>query len=137
VRIEAEAGALTPMDRIELLLDGEVVESVSAPEGVRHASLAYEFQAGKSCWFALRVQGPKDPWVIDDAVFAHTSPVCVTVDGAPRRSAEDAAYFVEWIERLIAMTLLKGRFASDAERDAVIAEFRAGQAYYRAQLTNA
>jgi hypothetical protein len=137
VRIQAEAGALAPMERIELLLNGEVVESVEAPDGVRHSSLVYEFQARKSCWFALRVQGPRDPWVIDDAVFAHTSPVYVTVDGAPRRSAEDAAYFVEWIDRLIAMTQMKGRFESDADRDAVIAEFRAGQAYYAAQTATA
>ncbi len=136
VCIEAEAGAMVPMERIELLLNGEVVESVHAPDGVRHAALVYEFEARESCWFALRVQGPRDPSVFADPVFAHTSPVYVTVDGAPRRSRHDAAYFVEWIDRLIAQTEVKGRFASDADRDAVIAEFRAGQAYYAAQLEN-
>ena len=46
---------------------------------------------------------------------------------------DDAAYFVEWIERMIAMTEERARFPSDAARDAVIAAFREGQAYFRAR----
>ncbi|HYM15972.1 MAG TPA: CehA/McbA family metallohydrolase [Dehalococcoidia bacterium] len=131
IRIEAAAGAHVNMERLELLVDGEMVEAVVSDGGMDRAALTYELTARESCWFALRAQGPADPRVMDDAVFAHTSPVYVNVDGAPRRHAADAAYFAEWIERLIAMTEREGRFPDDASRDAVIAEFRAAQAYYR------
>ena len=67
-----------------------------------------------------------------DGAFAHTSPIYVTVAGAPVASRDDAAYFVDWIERLIAVTEAKARFPSEADRDRVIAQFREGQAYYRA-----
>jgi len=132
VRIEAGARSRVRMDRVELVVDGEVVQSVVSPEGMTRASIAYELRVQRSCWFAVRASGPPDPAVIDDACFAHTSPVYVTVAGAPRRHAGDAAYFVEWIDRLIAMTEREGRFPDDDARDEVIAQFRAGQAYYRA-----
>jgi hypothetical protein len=70
--------------------------------------------------------------VLDTTVFAHTSPVYVAVDGAPVQSRDDAAYFVEWIDRLIDMAARTNRYASDADRDAVAAIFRRGQEYYRA-----
>jgi hypothetical protein len=134
VTIAAEAGSYVDMQRVELLIDGQVVATLAAPEGVRHAAVSHEFAVQESCWIALRAAGAKDERVMDDYVFAHTSPIYVTVDGAPQRSADDAAYFIDWIDRLIAMTEREGRFESDADREASIAEFRAGQDYYRAQL---
>lgn len=132
IHIEAAAGSHALMERVELIVDGEVVASVDATEGMQHASLTHELAARGSCWFALRASGPADALVIDDALYAHTSPVYVSVDGAPQHNAAEAAYFVEWIERLIAMTEREGHFPDEASRDAVIAEFREGQAYYRA-----
>jgi hypothetical protein len=134
VRVEAEAGSIVPMTAMELLINGQVVESATSADGVRRASLAYEFPAVSSCWIALRVTGPKDDRVMDDYVFAHTSPVYVTVDAAPRRSPDDADYFVEWIDRFVAQVETRGVFESPSDRDALLAEFRAGQAYYRTQL---
>jgi hypothetical protein len=55
----------------------------------------------------------------------------VNVAGGPVASPSDAAYFVDWIDRLVAVTEEHARFPSAAERDEVIALFRQGQAYYR------
>lgn len=132
LRVEASAGSYAPMERIELVVNGEAVASAAATDGGRYTRLVHEVIARESCWIALRATGPAHDLVLDDALFAHTSPVYVTVDGAPVARGEDAAYFVEWIERLIAMTRAEGRFASEAQMDEVLAVFRAGQAYYRA-----
>jgi hypothetical protein len=132
LRVEAEAGSHVPMERIELIVNGEVVASAVATDGGTHAAIAHEIAVETSCWIALRAAGGAHPLVLDEALFAHTSPVYVSVPGAPIPCAADAAYFVEWIDRLIAHAEAHGRFPSDADRDAVTALFREGQAYYRA-----
>ncbi|MDE3095498.1 MAG: CehA/McbA family metallohydrolase [Chloroflexota bacterium] len=133
LRVEASAGSYAPMERIELVINGEAVASADATDGGRYARLTHEVVTRESCWVALRAMGPVHDLVLGDALFAHTSPIYVTVDGAPVARAEDAAYFVEWIERLIAMTRAEGRFVSEAQMDDVLAVFREGQAYYRAR----
>jgi len=64
-------------------------------------------------------------------LYAHARPIYVTVDGAGVSRPNDAAYFVEWIDRLIEMCETKGVYSSDADRASVVALFREGQTYYR------
>jgi hypothetical protein len=42
------------------------------------------------------------------------------------------AYFVEWIDRLIDLAVREGRYPSDEAREAVLATFREGRAWYEA-----
>ncbi len=133
LHIEAEAGSAVPIERIELLVNGDVIASAAVDGDRRHASLSHDVRIEGSCWIAVRVSGPVHELVLDtDGAFAHTSPVYVTVADAPIANGDDAAYFVEWIERLIAVTEARARFPSEAERDGVVALFREGQGYYRA-----
>ncbi len=135
LRIDAEAGSAVPIDRIELIVNGEGVASAASDADGRHAALTHDLPIDGSCWIAARVIGPEHELVLDpDGAFAHTSPIYVTVTGARIANRDDAAYFVEWIERLIAVTEAKARFPSDADRARVVAQFREGQAYYRALL---
>ncbi|MEX2247260.1 MAG: CehA/McbA family metallohydrolase [Dehalococcoidia bacterium] len=132
LRVEGAATSSVPIDRLELIVNGGVVASAEADNGGRRASISHDLRLGGSCWIALRCSGAKDELVLDpDGAFAHTSPVYVAVAGARLALREDAAYFVEWIERLVATTESRARFPSDAAREAVIAVFREGQAYYR------
>jgi hypothetical protein len=84
------------------------------------------------CWVALRARGAAHPSVLGREVFAHTSPVYVIVDGRGAASADDAAYFVEWIDRFIELAVREGRYPSDEARDAVLATFAEGRAWYEA-----
>src|SRR4029450_1744821 len=51
-------------------------------------------------WIALRVKGQRGPSQQAAEAFAHTSAVYVEIAGRPARSAEDAEYFIRWIQRL-------------------------------------
>ena len=55
----------------------------------------------QSGWCLLRASSekPEHP-VLDDYVYATTSPIYVSVGGAATKSAEDAAFFLSWIGRL-------------------------------------
>lgn len=132
LRIEAAAGSRAPFASLELVVNGAVVASAPATDGGGTAALAYDLRAERSCWVAVRARGLAHALALGGAVYAHTSPIYITVDGAAQRSADDAAYFHTWIERLIAMAQERGRYADGAQRDAVIALFREGQRYYSA-----
>jgi hypothetical protein len=130
LRVEGAVTSAVPVEQMELVVNGAVVESVEVNREA--ASVSHDLRIEGSCWVALRCRGPRDERVLDpEGAFAHTSPVYVNA-GGPVRHASDSAYFVEWIERLIAVTEARARFPSAAERERVVALFREGQAYYRA-----
>ncbi len=135
IHVEAAAGSYAPMDVLELVVNGEVVASGEATDNGRTASLTHDLRIDASCWIAARARGPAHPLVLDDLVFAHTSPIYVTVDSTPISRPDDARYFVDWIDRLIAMAETKGVYHSPADRDSVVGLFREGQNYYRQLAT--
>ncbi len=84
----------------------------------------------RSCWIGLRALGAGHALVFGGPLFAHTSPVYVDVAGAPLADPSAAAYFVEWIDRLIAMCSSDGRYPDDASRDEVISLFASAREVY-------
>jgi hypothetical protein len=67
----------------------------------------------------------------DREVYAHTSPVYVTVAGRPVASREDAEFFIGQIDALIAKMDARGNFEHRGQRDAIVARFREAQEIYR------
>jgi hypothetical protein len=133
LRVEGSARSGVPMDQVELIVNGEIVTMARATGDGREARISHDLRVDRSCWVALRATGAVHEMVLHpEGVFAHTSPIYVTVGGAPVARPDDAAYFVEWIDRLIAVTEERARFPSDAERARVVAIFRSGQDVYRA-----
>ena len=131
LEVEAEAHSFAPMERIELIVNGEVAATSNADEGGRRAHLSERVTVNESSWFAFRALGPPGRLVLGGDLFAHTSPVYVSIADRPQGSAQDGAYFVSWIDRLIEMAIERGSFASDADRDRVVALFRSGQEHFR------
>jgi hypothetical protein len=88
------ASVTVPMTRVELIVNGEVVESqeVSASHGIGN----WNKKVDKSSWFALLVRGqyPDKPEIIT----AHTSPVMIHVEGSRMLAAADAVTILEQIE---------------------------------------
>ena len=69
----------------------------------------------------------------DAYVFAHTTPVYVTVAGQPVSSPEDARFYADWIEGLIRRTNERGRFANSEHRTEVTNLFEKALAIYKRQ----
>jgi hypothetical protein len=144
LRIEAAAGSAAPMDRIEIIVNGVVVASTAASDGGVSAAVTHDLTVAGPCWIAARVLGPKSRLVLDPGesnaappgdVYAHTSPVYVSIAGARQTSPEAAEYFVDWIERLVAQVERHGRYPSESERAGVITLFRQAQDWYRAMAS--
>ncbi len=132
LRVEGSALSAVPIERVELIVNGEVVATARAANDGRDARISHDLRVDESCWIAMRAIGGVHEMVLHpEGLFAHTSPVYVTVGGARIARPDDAAYFVEWIDRLIAVTEERARFPSDVERERVIAVFRSGQDFFR------
>jgi hypothetical protein len=115
-----------PYDTVEVVANGQVIASGRGP------TLRVSHKLSESAWLAARVRGPYHRLLPNDRfLYAHTSPVYCYVAGQPIRVREDARFFVEWIDKLIAMAEKRGRYQNDTQRQEVLALFRKGQDYYR------
>jgi hypothetical protein len=88
------ASVTVPISRVELIVNGEIRESVAA--GPENASGSWRFKVERSAWLALLVRGhyPDKP----EIVAAHSSPVMIDVQGSQMLAAADAVTILEQIE---------------------------------------
>ncbi len=125
------ASVTVPISRVELVVNGEIRESVGAhgnapsgvgrmvhPERSRRAMRPYDQYEGswsvhldRSSWLALLVRGhyPDKPEII----AAHSSPVVVEVEGSHLVAAADAVTILEQIEGALAYLDTIGTRADD------------------------
>ena len=103
------ASATIPMSRVELVVNGEIRESVavSPEEGSGH----WPVKVNKSSWLALLVRGHYTDK--PEIVAAHSSPVMVQVEGSPMLAAADAVTILEQIEGALAYLDTVGTRAED------------------------
>ncbi|HTF42947.1 MAG TPA: hypothetical protein VK641_03560, partial [Terriglobales bacterium] len=66
--------------------------------------------------------------------YATTSPIYVSVDGSHPGSAEDAAYFVAWIDRLSAAAKSNQDWNNDAEKTSVLTMLDSARKIYLGML---
>jgi hypothetical protein len=92
------ASVTVPMSRVELIVNGEIRESVSVDAA--NTSGHWSVWVDKSAWLALLVRGhyPDQP----EIVAAHSSAVMVDVAGSPFHAAADAVTILEQIEGAMA-----------------------------------
>jgi hypothetical protein len=111
VDVTWEAASVTiPMSRVELVVNGEIRESVAVDPD--RAAGSWSVQVEKSAWLALLVRGhyPAKPEII----AAHSSPVMVDVEDSPMLAAADAVTILEQIEGALAYLDTVGTRKDDA-----------------------
>jgi hypothetical protein len=129
--IAAEARSCQPMERLEVIVNGDIVATADATNNGRSARIETDIEIASDGFISVRALGPARRFVLGGPLFAHTSPVYVTAGVENPKRAACASYFDEWIERLITMCHEHGRYPGDSERDEVVALFREGQAFYK------
>jgi hypothetical protein len=104
------ASVTVPMSRVELIVNGEIRESVAV--GPDRASGSWSVRLAKSSWLALLVRGhyADKPEII----AAHSTPVMIDVEGSPMLAAADAVTILEQIEGTLAYLDTVGTRAEDA-----------------------
>jgi len=103
------ASVTIPMSRVELVVNGEIRESVAVPPEA--AGGHWTVKVDKSCWLALLVRGhyADKP----EIVAAHSTPVMIDVEGSRLLAAADAVTILDQIEGAIAYLDTVGTRAED------------------------
>ena len=103
------ASVTIPMSRVELIVNGEIRESLAVPP--EEKSGHWSVKVDKSSWLALLVRGhyADKPEII----AAHSSPVMISIEGSPMLAAADAVTILEQIEGALAYLDTVGTRAED------------------------
>ena len=119
--------SIVPVDHLEIVCNGVVVKSLASRDaGATAASreavdISGTIPLKESGWCLLRASSDKAEYpVLDNYVYATTSPIYVTIGGKKARSPEDAKYFVAWIERTMNTTSQYPDWNSVAEKENVM-----------------
>jgi len=127
LRASIEARAREPIDRIEIVANGEVVQQFAPKPGSLSFRTEFAFDPKNHSWVAARCFLKLGSTIR----LAHSSPVYLSGRWDARA---DAQYFLDWIDELIAQTTTDPkRFATPAERNQILALYRDARAFYEAK----
>ncbi|HKC41388.1 MAG TPA: CehA/McbA family metallohydrolase, partial [Gemmatimonadales bacterium] len=110
-----------PVDHLEIIGNGKVVATIPLRGDRMTANDSLAIPVTTSGWYVLRAYADRATMpVLDLYPFASTSPIYVRVGDQPVRSAEDAAFFLRWIERLEAVARASKAWNTPAEQAVVL-----------------
>ena len=150
--IEAEMWSQLPVDRLEIVVNGNVVAEKVVKPGETHAKLKFDYTPQKSVWIAARVHQYSQEFAFEgvsflqrrdagagstllnryygtsrpECTFAHTNPVYVTVNHQPLKSVADAEYFQQYLKNGLTWLDEKGKFPDDKSKKEVLDAFKKG-----------
>lgn len=125
--IKALMTSLTPVDAVDVIVNGEVAQTIPLSQDRKSAVYEGEFTLNESGWVTLRAYSKTaSPLVLDNFPYATTSPIYVTIGGKPISSREDADYFISWIGKLEEVAH-DGNYNTDEERDVVLKNLAAAK----------
>ena len=125
--------SIVAVDHLELVCNGKVVRSFVTHKPLKEANVTGKIAMTDSGWCVLRAStdGAHHP-VLDNYVYATTSPVYVTIGGRAPHSPADAAFFAAWIDRVSETTQAYPDWNSEAEKAAVLKRLQQAKSIYSA-----
>jgi dipeptidyl aminopeptidase/acylaminoacyl peptidase len=109
------------VDHLELVQDGKVVKAFTLSGDRRTFDLSGELPVKHGGWLLLRARNDDaDPQVLDIYPYATTSPIYLDLPGGPPSVAQDAAYFLAWIDRVIDEAERRTDYRTAREREATL-----------------
>lgn len=131
VPFTAKLRSIVPVDHLEVICNGRVAQTLKLEGGRDSADVAGALALKESGWCVLRAWSDKDEYpVLDNYVYATTSPVYVTIGGKAARSPEDAKYFAAWISRTMEITSEYPDWNSGEEKAYVLKRLAEAKAVY-------
>ncbi|MBV8495833.1 MAG: CehA/McbA family metallohydrolase, partial [Gammaproteobacteria bacterium] len=99
VPFTARMRSIVPVDHAQLVCNGRVARELTLNSHRDALEASGTAPLAQSGWCVLRAFTARAEYpILDNFVYATTSPVYVSVNGAQPRSSEDARYFVAWID---------------------------------------
>lgn len=131
VPFSAKLRSIVPVDHVEIVCNGRVTQTLKLEGSRDSADVTGTLPLKESGWCVLRAWSDKDEYpVLDNYVYATTSPVYVTIGGKPPHSPEDAKYSAAWIGRTIDVTSQYPDWNSAEEKAYVLKRLAEAKAVY-------
>lgn len=138
VDVSVELDSIVPLETLELIFNGKVVETFPLGGDRRTGEFKRRVPVTGSGWFTLRTAGRGVQHPVDDAYpVAETNPIYVLTGDRPIRSKTDAEYFIQWIDVVTKLWSGHPDWRSDREKQHVLAQFAAARKVYAQQLEEA
>ena len=133
VEVSGWVKSITPLDRIMLISNGEVLAQIPLTGDRKSVEFTRQIKVSRSSWLHLRVEGAPASRGLLDTGFAQafTNPIWVTVGIQPVRNLASAEYCIKWIDKLQALADADPGWRSQKERDHVFAQFDEARQLYR------
>ncbi len=151
--IQAGVWSQMPLDRLEVIANGELIKSVKIPEGHNQAEIEINYEPSESTWICARAYRLKNQYLRaglnpaqrrnlspvqtdlnmyfgtlrPETPFAHTSPIYLSLSGNPIYKEADAKYFVQYIDNVMKWLDDKGSFPDEKSKQEVLKEFKLGR----------
>ena len=124
VEVQARMVSAFPVERLELIRNGQVLEQVPLQSDSREGALRKRVEVDSSGWYTLRAVTTRPvPPVDDTRLYAETGPVYVYRGDEAIRSKGDAEYFIRWIDEISRQAREHPGWRSDQEREHVLGQF--------------
>jgi TolB protein len=121
VKFSAWLRSIVPIDHLEVICNRHVVRELKLNGDRESADVEDAIPVSQSGWCLLRTWSEKaEHPVLDTYPYATTSPVYVTVAGSAEKPAEDAAYFIAWIDRMMKDVSSNRDWNTEAEKTSVL-----------------
>jgi TolB protein len=119
------------VDHLELVQNGKVVKAFSLAGDRRTLDAAGELPVEAGGWLLLRAwNNGADPQVLDIYPYATTSPIYLELPGGAPAAPEDAAYFADWMERVIGEAANRNDYRTTSEREVTLRYLRKARDHY-------
>ena len=129
LRVQANASSIAPMSKLEIIVNGKVVETVQPVDSL-HLTFDKQVAIPQGGWIAARVVGPPSRYVGDSYTFAQTTPVYVVRNGHRYTSAEDARFLADVVEAIWTRTNRRPEWRTPAEGERFHAEIEKARQIY-------
>jgi hypothetical protein len=131
LRAKVSLRSIVPVEKLEIVSNGAVVATIPTRDRGTRADAEVPVKVAGSGWFTLRAWSPTaaEP-VLDIYPFGTTSPIYVTVGGKPVRTAEDARYFIRWLERVEAAARVHAGWNDEREKSEVLGRLAEAKAIF-------
>ena len=131
LRVKADIHSLAPLERVEIVRNGEVVHTATLAAGGQRAEVDVPLAVTASGWYSVRAIGAARTFPVENTrPQAVTNPVFVIAGKRPIRDLASAEYFVKWIDRLTQMASEHPGWRSEREKAHVLGQFAEARAIF-------
>jgi TolB protein len=131
VKFSVRLRSIVAVDHLELVCNGRVVRSFVGRTPLDHADFEGTIALNESGWCVARASTDAARYpVLDNYVYATTSPIYVRIAGRAAQSSDDARYFAAWIDRMTETTAAYPDWNNEGEKRSVLARLSQAKAVF-------